>query len=130
MALIMIPLKAKLISLISCVILIASCSSGGGGPMSQEEYEAGVLSGKYKEDKSTFMDIFSKKKKHDNTVTDNVVHASTGSVDIPSVGQENFEEFEEFKTWRRIKQSNTKDYQEFKEWQAYQQFLRSKSDAK
>lgn len=56
----------------------------------------------------------------------NTVSSSSGDIVVPSVGEDSFRDFEEFKAWRRAQEPGSENYQEYQDWRAYQQYLRFK----
>ncbi len=55
------------------------------------------------------------------------VYGTGYNVDIPAIDQKSFEDFENFKAWRRAQEPGSENYQEYQDWRAYQQYLRFKA---
>ena len=119
----------KLFFLILAALLQLSCSISGPAEdqWDEEEKEEKInLFGSDSKNGSGII-LFGDKRKQPESSSSPTTSGGSTLITPPSVDQQSFQEFEEFKAWRRSQDPSSPNHQEFLDWQAYQQYLRFKA---
>lgn len=111
--------------------LMLLCFSLGIGACATGPYEEredpqapsgpGVFSGEKGEFSLT--DFFSEEKKAERAKQ----QLSNNNINVPAIDEQSFEDFENFKAWRRAQEPGSENYQEYQDWRAYQEYRRLKA---
>jgi len=68
-------------------------------------------------------DFFSEEKKAERAKA----QSSNNNINVPAIDEGSFEDFENFKAWRRAQEPGSENYQEYQDWRAYQEYRRLKA---